>query len=142
MQLSLEELDIDQIFINSEHSYELVLANKGDIDAMFTIVPASSTDASVSTLPPPIGAHAGSLSGAFSGFFRFTPGDGIVTPGNYQAISVTFRSTLLGNFRETFYFQIDGSPQKLQVTFMYARSKEEKMILSFKEILFSPLAIN
>ena len=100
VQLSLEELEMDQLFINSQHSYELVLANRGDIDAMFTIVPVTPES-------------------TFAGFFKFTPPDGIVTPGGYQAIAVAFKSSVLGTFRERFQVQIDGLPQKLEVTFRY-----------------------
>lgn len=37
VELSFEKLDVGNIFIGSSHSYEVILANKGDIDAIYTI---------------------------------------------------------------------------------------------------------
>lgn len=96
VQFSFDTLDMGNIFINSTHIYEVVLANKGNIDAIFSLVPASST---------------------FSSCFNFNPSEGIVMPDAHQAIQITFTSTILGDFRETFHFQIDGSPHKIGLTF-------------------------
>lgn len=98
VQLSFEQMSMGQIFVNSQHSYELVLANKGDIDAVFNIVPKSS-------------------SSQFASCFQFSPFDGIVNPGGHQAILVSFASKLLGSFQQEFLVQVDGSNQKLVFAF-------------------------
>ena len=84
------------IFVNSSHSYEVVLANKGDIDAIFNLIPTKSI---------------------FGPCFQFNPPEGIVMPDGHQAIQVTFSSAVLGDFKEEFFFQIDGTPTKLKLVF-------------------------
>ncbi|CAH1779299.1 unnamed protein product [Owenia fusiformis] len=96
VQFSFDSLDMGNIFISSSHAYEVVLANKGDIDAMFSLLPNNSV---------------------FGPRFSFNPSEGIVMPDGHQAIQVTFNSPILGDFSEDFYFQIDGSPEKLKLTF-------------------------
>lgn len=96
VQLSFDTLDMGNIFIKSTHAYEVVLANKGDIDAIYSVIPSRST---------------------FGPMFSFHPAEGIVMPDGHQAIQVTFSSPILGDFREDFYIQIDGQPEKLKVTF-------------------------
>lgn len=96
IQFSFDHLEMGNIFINSSHTYEVVLANKGDIDAMFNLLPTNSV---------------------FGPMFSFNPSEGIVMPDGHQAIQISFRSPVLGDFQENFYFQIDGSPEKLCVCF-------------------------
>ena len=98
VQFSFDHMDMGNIFINSTHTYEVVLANKGDIDAIFSLLP---------------------LSSVFGPKFQFNPPEGIVMPDGHQAIQVTFKSPILGDFEEEFLFQIDGSPEKLKLTFTY-----------------------
>ena len=85
------------IFIGSVHMYEVVLANKGNIDAIFSVIPRTSI---------------------FGPCFQFNPAEGIVMPGGYQAIQIVFKSPYLGDFSEEFSFQIDGSPEHLTIKFM------------------------
>ncbi|XP_013405663.1 hydrocephalus-inducing protein [Lingula anatina] len=96
VQFSFDVLDMGNIFVNSTHSYEVVLANKGDIDAIFTLLPNNSI---------------------FGPRFTFNPSESIVMPGGHQAIQITFNSPILGDFQEDFYFQVDGQPEKLKLTF-------------------------
>ena len=98
VQLSFDDLDMGNIFVNSIHTYEVVLANKGDIDAIFSVLPSNTI---------------------FGPKFSFNPAEGIVMPDGHQAIQVTFQSPTLGNFKEDFYVQIDGSPHKLCLSFMW-----------------------
>ena len=97
VQFSFDELDMGNIFVNSTHTYEVVLANNGNIDAIFSIMPTNSL---------------------FGPKFTFNPSEGIVMPDGHQAIQITFKSPILGDFREDFFFQIDGSPEKLKLTFL------------------------
>ncbi|XP_074644164.1 hydrocephalus-inducing protein homolog [Tubulanus polymorphus] len=96
VQFSFEELDMGNVFVNSMHTYEVVLANKGDIDAIFNVI-----------IPKTI----------FGPKFSFNPPEGIVMPEGHQAILVTFSSEILGDFEEEFEFQIDGAPQRSKVKF-------------------------
>ena len=97
VQFSFDTLDMGNIFVNSTHTYEVVLANKGDIDAIFNIIPSNSV---------------------FGPRFLFNPAEGIVMPDGHQAIQVSFNSPFLGEFCEDFYFQVDGSPENLKLSFM------------------------
>lgn len=94
VQFSFDTIDIGNVFVNSTHTYEVVLANKGDIDAIFNLMPSKSV-------------------------FRpqFNPMEGIVMPDGHQAIQIIFSSAVLGDFEEEYFFQIDGSPEKLKLTF-------------------------
>ncbi|CAD5117498.1 DgyrCDS6267 [Dimorphilus gyrociliatus] len=94
VELSFEKLDVGNIFIGSSHSYEVILANKGDIDAIYTIEESKSK---------------------FGRLFSFNPMEGIVMPNGHQAIVISFSSMNLGDFREIFTFQIDGSNDPLQL---------------------------
>nr|KAG5712964.1 hypothetical protein BaRGS_021758 [Batillaria attramentaria] len=96
IEFSFEVLDMSNIFIGSRHRYELVMANKGDIDAIYSVLPNNSI---------------------FGPCFSFNPAEGIVMPGGHQAVQVAFSSPYLGDFSEDFSFQIDGSAEKLNVTF-------------------------
>ncbi|XP_025115052.1 hydrocephalus-inducing protein-like isoform X4 [Pomacea canaliculata] len=95
VEFSFEVLDMGIIFIGSKHSYEIVLANKGDIDAIYSVLPNSSL---------------------FGPCFSFNPAEGIVMPGGHQAIQIAFSSSHLGDFSEEFSFQVDGLPDNLKVT--------------------------
>ncbi|XP_052230840.1 hydrocephalus-inducing protein-like isoform X4 [Dreissena polymorpha] len=97
VQFSLESLDMGNIFIGSKHYYEIVMANKGDIDAIYSVIPNQTV---------------------FGPCFQFNPAEGIVMPGGHQAIQVSFQSPYLGDFEEEFCFQVDGQPELLKVTFL------------------------
>jgi hydrocephalus-inducing protein len=92
IQLSIEKLDVGSIFIGSTHVYEVVLANKGFIDAIYSVNIPSNTQ--------------------FGKCFSFEPNEGLISPSGYQAISVMFKSDKLGDFNETFEFTIDGKSEK------------------------------
>ena len=96
VEFSFDDLDMGNIFIKSTHTYEIVLANKGDIDAIFSLIPSKTV---------------------FGPCFTFNPAEGIVMPEGHQAVQVTFNSSVLGDFKEDFFFQIDGSPERIKVTF-------------------------
>ncbi|XP_053402100.1 hydrocephalus-inducing protein homolog isoform X11 [Mercenaria mercenaria] len=96
VQFSIETLDMGNIFIGSKHYYEIVMANKGDIDAIYSVIPNQSV---------------------FGPCFQFNPAEGIVMPGGHQAIQVSFKSPYLGDFEEEFSFQVDGQPDLLKVLF-------------------------
>ena len=95
VQYSFDSLDVGHVFVGSTHSYEIVLTNRGDIDAIYAIK---------SSLSP------------FGRCFTFNPAEGIITANNdssYQAIEITFSPPLglLGPFEEEFETVIDGVHQ-------------------------------
>jgi hydrocephalus-inducing protein len=94
VQLSIENLDVGSIFIGSTHVYEVVMSNKGFIDAIYSV-----------SIP----------NTQFGKCFTFEPNEGLISPGGYQAISIAFGSNKLGEFDETFEFTIDGKPEKYQL---------------------------
>ena len=54
-------MNLGNIFLGSEHEYEIVLANKGDIEAIYTLSSPSKE-------------------------FKFDPREGIVTPGEFDGM--------------------------------------------------------
>lgn len=96
LQLSFDTLDMGNIFVNSNHVYEIVLANRGHIDALFNIINPKTP---------------------FGSCFTFNPAEGIVMPDGHQAIQITFSCSTLGDFEEVFEFQIDGTTERLKMKF-------------------------
>ncbi|XP_029109512.1 hydrocephalus-inducing protein homolog [Scleropages formosus] len=96
LQFNFDLLDMGNIFINSKHSYEVLLSNKGYIEAPFCLVPPSST----------IGLC-----------FSFAPSEGVLPPGACHAMVVSFSSPSLGTFTEEILFSVTGNPQPLVLTF-------------------------
>ena len=88
---SIETLDVGNIFIGSTHVYEVVMSNRGFIDAIYSI---------------------GIPNTVFGKCFIFEPNESLISPNGYQAIRITFKCNKLGNFREVFEFNIDGKPEK------------------------------
>ncbi len=70
---SFDTLDIQNVFVNSAHAYEVVLENKGDIEALYSIIPSESL---------------------FGPKFTFAPSQGVLGPGQLQAIQVMKLCTL------------------------------------------------
>ncbi|XP_078527074.1 hydrocephalus-inducing protein homolog isoform X2 [Lissotriton helveticus] len=95
LRFNFDQLDIGKVFVNSLHSYEVILTNKGSIDAIFTLLPPST---------------------ALGSSFTFDPNEGIVLPGGHQAIQISFSTSILGEFNEEFKFEIDGSPVSISFT--------------------------
>lgn len=79
--LSFDVLDIGDIFINLEQSYEISIKNKGDITAVWTFMPPHSR---------------------FGNKFFFYPREGSLNPGEECVLSIRFESDLLGEFSEFF----------------------------------------
>ncbi|XP_032891862.1 hydrocephalus-inducing protein homolog [Amblyraja radiata] len=94
--LNFDLIDMGHIFLNSRHTYEVLMANKGDIVGVYNLTPAFT----------PIGA-----------MFSVNPSEGSLLPGDYQVLDVAFRSSILGEFMEDLYFTVDGSGRPIRVTF-------------------------
>ncbi|CAM9126273.1 unnamed protein product, partial [Bubo scandiacus] len=95
LRFSFEQLDIGKVFVGLEHSYEVILFNKGAIDAVFNLVPPAT---------------------ALGSCFTFLPQEGIILPDGLQVIRISFSSTILGEFTEEFRFSVNGSPEPVTLT--------------------------
>lgn len=95
LESSFQTLDIGCVYVGSTHLYEVVLANKGYIEARYRIVNSDSI---------------------FGSCFQLDPSSGTISVENYQAIQITFHSDELGQFNEVFNVQIEGNPKPLQIT--------------------------
>ncbi|KAM6294461.1 hydrocephalus-inducing protein homolog [Aegotheles albertisi] len=90
-----DQLDIGKVFVGSANSYEAILFNKGDITAVFSLVPPAT---------------------ALGCCFTFLPEDGVILPDELQVIRISFSSTILGKFTEEFKFSVHGSPEPVTLT--------------------------
>ncbi|XP_021264314.1 hydrocephalus-inducing protein homolog isoform X3 [Numida meleagris] len=95
LRFSFDQLDIGKVFVGSAHSYEVILFNKGPIDALFHMVPPTT---------------------ALGSCFTFVPREGLVPPGGLQHIRISLRSTILGQFTEEFGVSVHGCPQPVTLT--------------------------
>ncbi|KAJ3332957.1 hypothetical protein HDU76_012454, partial [Blyttiomyces sp. JEL0837] len=94
-RFSYDMLDLDEVFINTGHCYEVILENKGDIDFHYSIEKPSTM---------------------FGPKFQFSPESGLLKPGKQHAISIQFNSDILGSFLESFVWKIEGAPENLSLT--------------------------
>ncbi|CAF4507175.1 unnamed protein product, partial [Rotaria sp. Silwood2] len=95
LEASFQTLDIGCVYVGSTHLYEVVLANKGFIEARYQILNGNSI---------------------FGSCFQFDPSSGTISIENYQAIQITFHSEQLGQFNEIFNVEIEGNPRALPIT--------------------------
>jgi adenylate kinase family enzyme len=85
---SYDELDVNQVFVESAHRYEVQLINQGDIEVDFRLVPRE---------------------GRFGSRFHFEPSSGTIPVGGQCEITVNFKPTELGDFHEVFDWVLKGS---------------------------------
>ena len=93
---SYDALDLGDVFISSIHRYELMLQNRGSIEARFSLNQTVSL---------------------FAKNFKFKPAHGTVAPGGAQVIGIEFCSDLIGILNESFFFHIQGSRSDLGIHF-------------------------
>ena len=94
-RFSFDILDIQNVFVNSAHAYEVILENKGAIEASFSLLP---------------------LTLLFGLNFTFAPSSGVIRPGKLQALQISFHSNELGEFDEEFKWQLEGAPHPLKLS--------------------------
>ena len=87
-----ESLDIGDVYVNSEHKYEVVLENHGDIDCEYSLAPNPSL---------------------FASRFSFAPNAGHLRSRQQQVVEVRLCSDLLGELNETFVWRLHGQPDPL-----------------------------
>lgn len=93
---SYDELDVGDVFVESVHQYQVDLINQGDIAVNFQLTSNSS----------PFGSR-----------FNFTPSHSRLEVGSSVSITVEFCPDLLGEFHETFYWDLVGSASSIPLTF-------------------------
>ncbi|RKP17543.1 hypothetical protein ROZALSC1DRAFT_24102, partial [Rozella allomycis CSF55] len=94
-KFDFDVLDVEVVFINSSHIYELLLQNKGGIDVHYSFVKSNT---------------------AFGSCFRFEPVEGVVDFAKSLPIKVYFEPDKLGQFLEDFYLQMRGSDETVKLT--------------------------
>jgi hypothetical protein len=85
---SYDELDVNSVFVESAHRYEVQLLNQGDIEVAFQLVPRDTK---------------------FGSRFQFDPHEGTIPVGGQCEITVNFKPTELGDFHEVFDWKLAGS---------------------------------
>ena len=89
--LTFDALDIGEVFINSQHRYQLQVSNRGDIPAAWRIEAPPSSSASR---------------------FSFGPAQGLLETGEHTDVDVQFCSAgQLGEFHDAFDFCVNGSDE-------------------------------
>ncbi|VEL09006.1 unnamed protein product [Protopolystoma xenopodis] len=139
VDFSFRRLRIGKVFLGARHIYELVLANRGCVDALFRVtltrpfsVSSSLSPITLAKLQPAltdlssetrinhfdieatkadITAQARSTE-AFEKCFQVIPDDGLIGPASVQAVQISFSSAdKLGIFEVPFYVLFDGCPE-------------------------------
>jgi hydrocephalus-inducing protein len=91
-------MDIGDIFVTSQKSFDVGIENTGEIDCHWKLIPYET----------PFGSK-----------FSFSKTEGVlgVKENLRDLIKVTFLSDILGEFSETFRFALEGSSEMLTLTF-------------------------
>eukprot|EP00906_Rhabdomonas_costata_P023126 RCo033281 len=93
---SYDALDVGDVFINSPHLYEVMLENRGSIEARFQLQEQKTL---------------------FGSRFHFSPSFGVIQPGDSQVIEIRFCSDIIGTISEAFMFDIKGATNMLLLHF-------------------------
>nr|XP_019962004.1 PREDICTED: hydrocephalus-inducing protein homolog [Paralichthys olivaceus] len=96
LHLNYNLLDMKNIFIGSKNCFEVLVSNKGLIDAPFKLSCPDTT---------------------FGRCFSFSPEEGVVPSGASQIVEVNFCSHILGTFSEDMLLAVTGQPRPLTLTF-------------------------
>ncbi|XP_053175951.1 hydrocephalus-inducing protein homolog [Scomber japonicus] len=96
LQLNYNLMDMKNVFIGDKDCYEVLVSNRGLIDAPFRLSSPNTT---------------------FGRCFSFSPEEGVVPSGACQIVEVTFHSCILGTFSEDLLLTVTGQPQPLTLTF-------------------------
>ncbi|ORX48158.1 hypothetical protein BCR36DRAFT_329786 [Piromyces finnis] len=93
-RFSFDQLEIEDVFINTIHKFQAYLENKGDIDVKFKLLPKNTL---------------------FGPKFSFSPDIGVIKAGNKQPIDIIFNPDILGEFYEDFLWNIEGSSNAISL---------------------------
>eukprot|EP00049_Salpingoeca_infusionum_P004740 m.82988 g.82988 ORF g.82988 m.82988 type:complete len:5086 (+) comp12709_c0_seq1:219-15476(+) len=89
VEFNADHLDIGAVFLGSHQQYTVSIANMGDIDAPFSMVPA--TDSEVARC------------------FQFSPAAGVIGVGEVLDVTMSLLTATLGDIDETFLCDVEGS---------------------------------
>ncbi|KAI9095517.1 hypothetical protein DFS34DRAFT_651319 [Phlyctochytrium arcticum] len=95
-RFSYDMLDLEDIFVDTVHTYELTVENRGDIGAHFKLIPSLSD---------------------FGPKFTFSPSEGFLPVGARVPISIRFHPTSLGLLFEEFQWVLEGAEDPIILTF-------------------------
>ncbi|TMS05303.1 Hydrocephalus-inducing protein-like protein [Larimichthys crocea] len=96
IELSYNLMDMKNVFISEKDCYEVLLCNRGLIDAPFKLSTPNTT---------------------FGRCFSLSPEEGVVPTGASQIVEVTFHTRILGTFSEDLLLTVTGQPEPLTLTF-------------------------
>ena len=113
LQLSLDTLDTGSVFTKTSHRYEVVLANRGLVPAVF---------------------HVRLADTIFSQFIDVQPATGKVAVDGYQALQISINADRLGNFEELITVQVEGAPDDIVMKFRSADILLLKLIFSLSQV--------
>jgi len=94
--LSANDINIGDIFIGEQKKEQLIIENKGEIEAEFQLLKSETP---------------------FGKMFGFDLDRGILEVQKRMAFEWSFRSSILGEFSETFKWKLEGSTDMLSVIF-------------------------
>ena len=95
-RFSYDLLDLENLFINTTHKYEVILENRGEIPTHFKLIESQTL---------------------FGPKFSFKPSEGSIAAGEQKMIEITFCSDILGEFSEEFSWNLKGSTNPLTLSF-------------------------
>ncbi|KAG7521590.1 hydrocephalus-inducing protein-like [Solea senegalensis] len=96
LQLDYNLMNMKNVFVGDTNCYEVLVSNKGLIDAHYTLSCPDTT---------------------FGRCFSFSPADGVIPTEASQTVRVTFLSSILGKFSEDLLLSVKGQPEPLTLTF-------------------------
>jgi len=82
--------------VTDEFKTDVTIENRGEIEAKFELI---------------------SNNTPFGKMFKFSTDDGVLGVGEKIPLSITFQSTILGEFSENFRWRLGGSSEVLQILF-------------------------
>ncbi|KAJ3074073.1 hypothetical protein HDU98_012192 [Podochytrium sp. JEL0797] len=91
-RFSCDKIDVQEVFINTCHQYEIFLENRGDIGFNYSLVMPDSL---------------------FGRKFEFSPSSGVLRVGEQQQILVSFCSDILGSFAEELEWVLEGASESI-----------------------------
>jgi hypothetical protein len=85
-EFNIDQINVGHVYLGDVLNYSVTLRNSGELPFDFSLVPR--------TLPDLV--------------FRFSPSGGHLSPRESREVVVTFEATRVGQFNETFEYQIEG----------------------------------
>uniref|UniRef100_A0A672ZM34 HYDIN/VesB/CFA65-like Ig-like domain-containing protein n=1 Tax=Sphaeramia orbicularis TaxID=375764 RepID=A0A672ZM34_9TELE len=96
VELNYSLWDMENVVINDKLCYEVLVSNRGLINAPFSLLSPNT---------------------AFGCCFSFSPEEGVVPAGEHRIVKVTFHSRVFGSFSEDLQLRVEGKPEPLTLTF-------------------------